>query len=120
MMTLEEIGKDLKLKDSIDWEMTPADAVTLYLEWGGSWIKGTNNFVRGKNDVSYYFTVYYWDDNPCIYFIKRNSEEAVELAKIELPEDIQQKFITSVARNKGVYPVEGEVKKWLQSLLMLN
>lgn len=120
MMTLEEIGKDLKLKDSIDWEMTPADAVTLYLEWGGSWIKGTNNFVRGKNDVSYYFTVYYWDDNPCIYFIKRNSEEAVELAKIELPEDIQQKFIASVARNKGVYPVEGEVKKWLQSLLMLN
>lgn len=120
MMTLEDIGKDLKLKDSIDWEMTPAHAVSLYLEWGGSWIKGNNNFVHGKNDVSYYFIVYYWDAEPCIYFIKRNSEEAVELAKIELPKELQRSFVNSVAGNRGVYPVEDEVKQWLQSLLSLN
>ena len=117
MMTLEEIGNDRGLKESIDWEMTPAQAVSLYLEWGGSWIKGNNNFVRTKNDVSYYFTVYYWDTEPFIYFIKRNSEEAVELAIIEIPKEIQTAFIESVAANKGVYPVEGEVKKWLWSML---
>ncbi|MEZ4576725.1 MAG: hypothetical protein R2875_01575 [Desulfobacterales bacterium] len=48
--------------------------------------------IRSKDDVSYYFVVYAWEDPPVIYLIRRNSEEAVELAKIPLPEDLRIVF----------------------------
>jgi hypothetical protein len=33
MMTLEDIRNNRALVNSIDWSMTPEEAVTLYLEW---------------------------------------------------------------------------------------
>ncbi len=79
-MTLDEIRQDLVIMNDINWEMTPEEAVTLYLEWGNNWTHG-KHLVRSKNDVSVYFVVNTWDDPPCIYLIRRNSDEAVELAK---------------------------------------
>ena len=32
MMKLNDIRKDLKLMNAIDWQMTPEEAVVLYLE----------------------------------------------------------------------------------------
>ena len=82
MMNLEEIKHNMDLVNSIDWEMTPEEAVRLYLEWGNNWARG-NYVVRSKDDVSHYFVVNTWKDEPVIYFIRRNSDEAVELAEME-------------------------------------
>jgi len=49
--------------------------------------------------------------------IKRNSEEAVELAKIRMPDEIKKKFLDEVGHNKGVYSLDGEVKEWLKTQL---
>ena len=117
MMKLNEIRQDLNLVNAIDWQMTPEEAVVLYLEWGNNWAHGVN-VVRSKNDVSHYFVVNNWGQNPVVYLIRRNSEEAVELAKFELPENIKENFQKSVAYNKGVYAIEGEVKDWLQKEIM--
>jgi hypothetical protein len=115
MMTLDDIKNNLELVNSIDWDMTPEEAVTLYLEWGNNWAHG--KVVRSKDDVSYYFVVNNWKGEPIIYLIKRNSEEALELAAFNMPEDIKGSFSDSVSGLKGVYPVTGKVKKWLQDTL---
>jgi hypothetical protein len=113
--SLEELRKDRKLVNDIDWEMTPDMAVRMYLEWGNIWARGEDrrHVVRSKSDYSVYFVVYCWDRPYYIYLIKRNSEEAVELAKIELPE----MFEKPVCLHKGVYAVEGELKDWLRKEL---
>jgi hypothetical protein len=96
--------------------MTPEDAVTLYLEWGNNWAR-SNYVIRSKEDVSYYFAVNTWEERPVIYLIRRNSEEAEELAKIYMPKRLERRFLDDIGHNKGVYAIEGEVKEWLQSRL---
>jgi hypothetical protein len=115
MMELERIRKDHELINAIDWDMTPEEAVTLYLEWGNNWTHG--KMVKSKNDVSHYFVVNTWDEPPKIYLIRRNSEEAVELATIDMPEDLRKRFLESVGHNKGVYAINKEIKSWLEQEL---
>jgi hypothetical protein len=113
MFNLSDIRKNQLLLDNINWEMTPEEAVRLYLEWGNNWASG-NYVIRGKDDESHYFVVNTWEETPVVYLIRRNSDEAVELAKIELPNGIKERFLDSIGYNKGVYSIEGEVRDWLQ------
>ncbi len=115
MMGLEGIQKDHELVNEIDWDMTPEEAVTLYLEWGNNWTHG--KMVKSKNDVSHYFVVNTWDEPAKIYLIRRNSEEAIELAIIDMPEKLREHFLESIAHNKGVYAINEEVKAWLEEQL---
>lgn len=116
MLTLEGIKKDSELVNAIDWNMTPEEAVRLYLEWGNNWAHG-NYVIRSKDDVSYYFVINTWDKIPVIYLIRRNSEQADELAKIHLPVKLKNRFLDSIGHNKGVYAIDNEIKTWLKSEL---
>ena len=117
MLKIEDIKKDHHLLNAIDWDMTPEEAVTLYLEWGNNWAHG-NYVIRSKDDVSHYFVINTWEAKPVIYLIRRNSEQADELARIEMPRDLRKRFLDSVGHNKGVYSIEGEVKDWLKAKLI--
>lgn len=119
MMQLEEIRADRKLVNAIDWEMTPEEAVRLYLEWGNNWARG-NYVIRSKHDETHYFVVSTWKEAPVIYLVRRNSEEAVELATIQLPAQLRESFMQSVGYNKGVYALSAELKAWLQDRLASN
>ncbi|MCG6893983.1 MAG: hypothetical protein LJE65_10290 [Desulfobacteraceae bacterium] len=114
-MRMEDLQGDLDLLNEIDWDMGPADAVTMYLEWGNNPALGKRN-VRSKSDSSTYFVVNTWKD-PVIYLIRRDSESAEELAEIKMPEEIEARFLESIGHNKGVYSLEGEVKEWLRARL---
>jgi hypothetical protein len=116
MMGLEEMRKNSELISVIDWDMTPEEAVTLYLEWGNNPANGRRR-ITSKNDVSYYFVVNTWEDPARIYYIRRNSEEAVELATIYMPEELRNRFLDSVGHLKGIYPVNDEIKAWLEEEL---
>jgi hypothetical protein len=116
MLLLNDIKKNMDLINSIDWEMTPEEAVRLYLEWGNNPANG-NNVIRSKDDVSHYFVVNTWKGSPVIYLIKRNSEDAQELAKIDIPKDLASRYIRQNGNLKGVYAIEGDLKKWLQKEL---
>ena len=118
MKTLEEIKDDLEIVNAIDWNMTPEEAVTLYLEWGNNWSHG--KMVRSKNDVSYYFVVDTWEDDPGIYLIRRKSEEAIELARIDIPEALRSRLLKGTADRKSVYPLNDEVKQWLRDELSVD
>ncbi len=115
-MQLEDIKKNTNLVNDIDWDMTPEEAVRLYLEWGNNWASG-NYVVRSKDDVTHYFVVNTWKKAPVIYLIKRNSDEAEELAKIDMPEEMEKRYLKENGSQKGVYAIEGEVKEWLQTEL---
>lgn len=116
MLSLKSIKNDINLLNNIDWDMTPEEAVRLYLEWGNNWAGG-KYVIRSKEDVTYYFVVNTWGKNPVIFLIRRNSEEAVELAKIDMPDEIEKRFLQSNGDLKGVYAIEGEVKEWLKKTL---
>ena len=110
MLTLEELKKNRELINAIDWEMTPENAVRTYLEWGNIYPRGNGFAVRSKSDYTVYFVVNCWSKPYYIYLIKRNSEEALELARFELP----KKFEKPVCQLKGVYAVDGELRDWLE------
>lgn len=113
MLSLEELKKETELINEVDWELGPAEAVKLYLEWGNTdWGSG-KTIIRSKDDYSTYFVVNCWSKPYFIYLIRRNSEEALELAKFELP----QRFEKDVCELKGVYALEDDVKAWLQKEL---
>jgi len=116
MMGLEDIRNNPELKSTIDWDMTPEEAVTLYLEWGNNWTHG-KNLIRSKNDISRYFVVNTWDCPPKIYLIERNSEKAVELAIIDMPKELKDRFLESVGHRKGVYAIDDEIRSWLEEAL---
>jgi len=116
MHTIEEIRGHPDIVDAIDWDMTPEEAVRLYLEWGNNWAGG-NYVIRSKNDVSHYFVVNTWNREPVIYLIRRNSEKADELAKINMPMDLSEHFLSSNGPSRGVYAIEGDVKRWLRAKL---
>jgi len=93
--------------------MTPEEAVRLYLEWGNNW-SHSNYVIKSKDDVSHYFVLNTWDEKPVIFLIRRNSEEASELAMFYPPHELMD---GAVNKNKGVYAVEGEVRGWLMEEL---
>jgi hypothetical protein len=113
MLTLEELKQDRNLIDAINWDMTPEEAVRLYLEWGNNWARGDGYVIRSKGDYTVYFVVNCWSRPYFIYLIKRNSDEAVEMARVELP----KRFEKPVCELKGIYAPEGEVKAWLKEAL---
>lgn len=117
-MELTDIRKNLKIINDIEWDMTPEDAVMRYLEWGNNPALG-KQVIRSKRDYSTYFVVNTWHE-PVIYLIRRNSEDAVELATIRMPAGIESRFLESVGHNKGVYAIDGEVKTWLQRQLKVQ
>lgn len=98
----------------IDWDMTPEDAVTLYLEWGNNSWKGVHKPVTSKNDYSTYFVVNTWSGQPEVTLVRRNSEEAVELASYTLPEALAREFMEETGGNKGVYAPSEAIKNWLR------
>jgi hypothetical protein len=113
MLTLEELKKDTDLINEIEWDMTPEEAVKQYLEWGNTdWGSG-KYVIRSKSDYTTYFVVNCWRKPYWIYLIRRNSEEALELAKFELP----SRFEKDVCELKGVYALDDDVKAWLKQEL---
>lgn len=116
MTTLKEIRENRDLVNDIDWDMTPEEAVTLYLEWGNNWSHG-KRMVKSKSDVSHYFVVNTWESPAILYLIRRNSEEAAELAKIEIPVSLRDRFLEDVGHNKGVYALSLDLRDWLQESL---
>jgi hypothetical protein len=114
-MELQDIREDRGLVNDIDWEMTPEEAIVLYLEWGNNWSHG--RMIKSRDDISHYFVITSWEDPPRVLFIRRSTEGADELAEIELPDPVKSRFLESIQGNKGVWGLTDDVRGWLQEQL---
>jgi hypothetical protein len=98
----------------IDWNLTPEDAVTLYLEWGNNNWQAEFPPVRSKSDVSRYFVVDSWGETPMIRLVQRNSETAEDLLAFALPDCLLPGFRKEHAGIKGISAPSEEIKAWLR------
>ena len=99
---------------AIDWEMTPEQAVTLYLEWGNNDWKAPFPPVRSRSDVSIYFVVDSWQDPPLIRLVRRNSEDAEDLFSIPMPEELRPGWRKASGGLRGVSAPTPEIRAWLR------
>ncbi|MBI5559126.1 MAG: hypothetical protein HY885_15980, partial [Deltaproteobacteria bacterium] len=99
--------------NEIDWNMTPEKAVDMYLEWGAGWTRG-NDFVSGNNQ-SIYFVLFDWETPPQATLIRRNMKEAVELAKIPVPDNFFREACAEDGYRPGgtVHRLNDRLKQWL-------
>jgi hypothetical protein len=109
------MGQLAKFKHlDIDWDMTPEEAVTLYLEWGNNWRCGERAPVRSKNDVSIYFVLNTWQRPPVITLVRRNSECMEELVTLDLPEELKEHVQQQTGPIKGVFGITPAIREWLE------
>lgn len=108
--------KDFALYD-IDWNLSPEQAVTLYLEWGNNDWTGEFPPVRSRDDVATYFVVDSWENPPVIRLVRRNSEEATDLFVTPLPPELLADWKAANGDWKGVSAPTPKIKEWLKKQL---
>ena len=119
-MKLNEMKNDLKLLNSLDWEMTPEKAVCIYLEWG-TCFSMNNSYQRwARDEESTYFIVNTWEKPAVITLVRRNKDEAEDLAQIDIPDSLKEEFLDSVGHRNGVFALNNSLKKWLKTELNVH
>ncbi len=109
MNSLQNINYD------IDWNLTPEHAVTMYLEWGNNDWHSEYPPVRSKEDYSTYFVVDTWGKEPIVRLVRRNSEAAVDVATVPLPQELREDFALEYGNLRGIFAPTPHIKQWLQS-----
>lgn len=101
----------------IDWNLSPEQAVTMYLEWGNNNWHAEYGPVRSKADMSVYFVVDTWERPPMIRLVRRTSENAEDLITIPLPAHLQEGWHEEYGSLRGVFEPSEPVKSWLKERL---
>jgi hypothetical protein len=99
---------------SIDWDMSPEEAVTMYLEWGNNWRRGERSPVRSKNEVSNYFVLSTWEQPPVVTLVQRSSDGATELATLDLPPELRDNARRHTGTIRGVFDITPALRSWLE------
>ena len=97
----------------IEWDLDPADAVTLYLEWGNNDWRAEHPPVRSKDDYAYYFVLDNWTETPTLRLVMRNSEATEDLWAMPLPDALKENFSKEFAGLKGVFMPSRAMRDWL-------
>lgn len=118
MWEIEELKAHRDIVDQINWEMTPESAIEAYLEWGTGWAR-KGEFVSYPDQESFYFVIYDWEEPVQVTLLRRNTREAVEIAKVRAPDQLIRDSIKEGGRKPGVgvYSINEELKEWLKTNL---
>ncbi len=115
-MNLYEIKINHDLINSVDWEMTPEEAIALHLEWGPLRSQKYYN-SRDNDNETVYFIINTWNNPPNLTLVRRKGFDSEELGNFSLPKNLEREFMLETGRNKGVYAVDGKVRDWLKKEL---
>jgi len=115
-MNLHEIKNDWNLLYSVDWEMTPEEAIALHLEWGPLRSQAYYN-SRDNNNETVYFVINTWKRPIILTLVRRRGFDSEELGDFKLPKDLEAEFLDGIGKYKGVYAVEGNIRDWLKKEL---
>jgi hypothetical protein len=112
-MKIEDLKHNLNIVNSIDWDMTPEEAIALHLEWGPLRDLSYYN-SRDNNNETIYFVISTWKNPPMVSLIKRRGFDSEELITFRLPMDLELEFKEDMKDLKGVFAVDGKIKEWLK------
>ncbi len=115
-MNIHEIKNNYNLVNSVDWEMTPEEAIALHLEWGPLRSQAYYN-SRDNNNETVYFVINTWKRPPILTLIRRRGFDSEDLGTFRLPKNLEDEFMKEIGQYKGVYAVEGKVREWLKKEL---
>lgn len=115
-MRLHDIKKNYNLLNSVDWEMTPEEAIALHLEWGPLRDQSYYN-SRDNDNETVYFVINTWKKQPILTLVRRKGFDSEELGNFTMPHDLENEFMEDIGKYKGVYAVEGKVRDWLKKEL---
>jgi len=115
-MNLHEIKDNFDLVNSVDWDMTPEEAIALHLEWGPLRSQAYYN-SRDNDNETVYFVINTWKKPPILTLVRRRGFDSEELGEFRLPLNLEQEFMKGIGQYKGVYAVEGKVRDWLKKEL---
>jgi len=115
-MNLHEIKTNWDLVNSVDWDMTPEEAIALHLEWGPLRSQAYYN-SRDSNNETVYFVINTWKRPPILTLVRRRGFDSEELGNFQLPKNLEDEFLQGIGKYKGVYAVEGNVRDWLKKEL---
>ncbi|MCG8689516.1 MAG: hypothetical protein MI892_31875 [Desulfobacterales bacterium] len=115
-MRLHDIKRDYNLLNSVDWDMTPEEAIALHLEWGPLRSQTYYN-SRDNDNETVYFVINTWKKHPILTLVRRKGFDSEELGNFTLPRDLETEVLKGIGQYKGVYAVEGKVKAWLKKEL---
>ncbi len=101
----------------IDWDLSPEQAVTMYLEWGNNDWRASRPPVRSKTDESIYFVIDAWENPPLVRLIRRNSENAEDLAALPLPDGLLAEWRKEFGSLRGIFEPTPAIKDWLRHCL---
>lgn len=103
--------------EHIDWNLSPEMAVTLYLEWGNNNWHAEHPPVRSSSDFATYFVVDNWSNPVTVRLVRRNSENAVDLATFPLPEPYLGEFKKEFGELRAIFEPLPSIKDWLRKEL---
>ncbi len=115
-MRIDELKNDYDIINSVDWKMTPEEAISLHLEWGPLRSDSYYN-SRDSNNQTVYFVIDNWGEYPVVRLIRRVGFDSEELSSFRLPGELESEFINSSGKHKGVFAVDGNIRDWLKKRL---
>ena len=115
-MNLHELKTNYDLTNSIDWDMTPEEAIALHLEWGPLRSQTYYN-SRDNNNETIYFIINTWETPPILTLVKRKGFDSENLGDFRLPANLETEFMHGIGKHKGVYAVDGKIRDWLKKEL---
>lgn len=115
-MNLHDIKNNYNLLNSVDWTMTPEEAIALHLEWGPLRSQAYYN-SRDNNNETVYFVINTWKKTPILTLIRRKGFDSEEVGNFKLPQNLEQEFMQKIGKYKGVYAVDGNIRDWLKKEL---
>lgn len=118
-MNLDDIKNNMDIVNSVDWDMTPEEAIALHLEWGPLRSLSYYN-SRDSNNETVYFVISTWKEKPNIKLVRRKGFDSEELASFHLPEDLEESFMNYTGKMKGVFAVDGTIRDWLKKELAVT
>ncbi|MFO7752288.1 MAG: hypothetical protein R6V41_04125 [Desulfobacteraceae bacterium] len=115
-MNIEELKNNYDIINSVDWKMTPEEAISLHLEWGP--LRSVSYYnSRDSNNETVYFVIDNWGEFPVVKLIRRRGFDSEELTSFRLPPGLESEFMASLGNHKGIFAVDGNIRDWLQSRL---
>ncbi len=111
-----QLGMETNEQATIDWDITPANAFTIFESWGSK-----ERLIRNKSERYYYFYIDNWQTPAQVYLMERGIKHAEILAEIKAPAEMVARCVKQQGHTSGLdrsYAIDDDLKTWLKKNIL--